>query len=236
MRAQTTDVRMPGLKSFLTRHSRPLAVIGSLALHVAVVVMLIQPSSGALSELDTRMAGEDNVEGIDVSLFDTATEAAAPADMASQFTPMLDATADDGWTPSDTPKPSPQSLADLFGEASPEQKPQARTASPSDSETLVSIDGRKSKTMNDLWKAIEPCWRRVADKNTVSVTLSVSFSPLGNLSKPPVIVRETGASLSDKRLRSESLAITALAQCGPYLMAFGQSDVNVRFPGPGAKG
>lgn len=226
---------MPGLKSYLTRHSKALAVVGSLALHVAVVVMLVLPSSGALSELDTRMAGDENVEGIDVSLFNTATEAAAPVDMAGQFAPMLDTVADDGWTPSDTPKPAPQSLADLFGEASEAQQPQAQTASPSDIQALVSVDGRESKTMNDLWKAIEPCWRRVADKNTVSVTLSVSFSPLGNLSKPPQIVREAGASLNDKRLRSESLAITALAQCGPYLMAFGQSNVSVRFPGPGAK-
>lgn len=226
---------MPGLKSYLSRHSKPLAVVGSLALHVAMVVMLILPSSGALSELDTRVAGDENVEGIDVSLFQSATEATAPApDMATQFTPILDTQADDGWTPSDTPRPS-QSLADIFGEASAEQKPQAQTASPSDTRALISVDGRKSKTMNDLWKAIEPCWRRVADKNTVSVTLSVSFSPLGNLSRPPQIVRETGASLNDQRLRSESLAITALAQCGPYLMAFGQSDVSVRFPGPGVK-
>lgn len=225
---------MPGPKSYLTRHSKTLAVVGSLALHVAVVVMLILPSSGALSELDTGMAGDETVEGIDVSLFNAATEAAAPVDMAGQFTPMLDTTADDGWTPSDTPRPS-QSLADIFGEASAAQQPQAQTASPSDTEALVSVDGRKSKTMNDLWKAIEPCWRRVADKNTVSVTLSVSFSPLGNLAKPPQIVRENGASLNDKRLRSESLAITALAQCGPYLMAFGQSDVSVRFPGSGSK-
>jgi hypothetical protein len=227
---------MPGLKSYLTRHSKVLAVAGSLILHIAAVVMLIMPSSGALSELDTRIAGNENVEGIDVSLFQSADQAAAPPpDMAGQFAPMLETMADDSWPPSNTPKPS-QSLADIFGEARAEQQPQAQTASPSDTQALVSVDGHKSKTMNDLWKAIEPCWRRVADKNTVSVTLSVSFSPLGNLSKPPQIVRETGASLNDKRLRSESLAITALAQCGPYLMAFGQSDVSVRFPGTGSKG
>jgi hypothetical protein len=224
---------MAGLTPYLTRHSKTLAVVGSLALHVAAVTMLILPSSGVLSELDTRAAGDDTLEGIDVSLFDTATEVAAPVDMAGQFSPMLDTTADDGWTPADTPKPSPQSLADLFGEASPAQQPQAKTVSPSDIEALASVDGRKSKTMNDLWKAIEPCWRRVADKNTVSVTLSVSFSPLGNLAKPPKIVREAGARINDKLRRSENLAITALAQCGPYLMAFGQSDVSVRFPTPG---
>lgn len=225
---------MRGLKSFLMRHSKILAVVGSLGLHVAVVVMLILPSSGALSELDTRMAGSEDVEGIDVSLFQSTDQAAAPSpDLAGQFAPMLEAAADEGWTPSDTPKPS-QSLTEIFGQAA-ESQPQAQTASPSDSEALASVDGRNSKTTNDLWKAIEPCWRRVADKNTVSVTLSVSFSPLGNLSKPPQIVRETGASLTDKRLRSESLAMTALAQCGPYLMAFGQSDVSVRFPGRGSR-
>jgi len=63
--------------------------------------------------------------------------------------------------------------------------------------------------------------------------LSVSFSPLGNLAKPPEIERPNGARLDDRRLKSESLAINALAQCGPYLMAFGQSDVSVQFPAGG---
>lgn len=84
--------------------------------------------------------------------------------------------------------------------------------------------------MNDLWKAIEPCWRRVADKSTQSVTLQVSFSPLGNLAKPPTILRTPGTHIDDRLLRSENQAITALAQCGPYLMAYGQQDVKVVFP------
>lgn len=221
---------MAGTTSYLTRHSKALAVVGSLALHVAVVVMLIVPSSGALTELDTHMAGDENVEGMDVSLFDTATEAATPVDMAGQFAPMLDTTPDDGWTPSDTPEPSTQSLADLFSEASAAQQPQAQTVSPSSTEALASVDGRKSKTMNDLWKAIEPCWRRVADKKTVSVTLSVSFSPLGNLSKAPAVVRDASVSTGERRRRSEDQAINAIKQCGPYLMSFGQSDVHIAFP------
>jgi len=55
--------------------------------------------------------------------------------------------------------------------------------------------------------------------------LEVSCSPMGNLAKPPVIRRNPSRRITDQMLRSESQAITALAQCGPYLMAFGQENV-----------
>jgi len=63
------------------------------------------------------------------------------------------------------------------------------------------------------------------------VTLEVSFSPLGNLAKPPVIKRNLQSHITDRMLRSESQAITALSQCGPYLNAFGQDNVVIQFPG-----
>jgi hypothetical protein len=85
--------------------------------------------------------------------------------------------------------------------------------------------------MTDLWQAIEPCWLRLKDKNTLSVELVVSFSPLGNLSKPPVIKRDPGRMVNPQMLRSETKAIEALSQCGPYLMAVGQQTISVRFPG-----
>jgi hypothetical protein len=62
------------------------------------------------------------------------------------------------------------------------------------------------------------------------VTLEVSFSPMGNLAKPPVIRSDPSLKITDQALRSESQAISALAQCGPYLMVFGQENVSVGFP------
>jgi hypothetical protein len=170
------------------------------------------------------------VEGVDLTLLRPAENSPLPAgDPISKFTPLLDSVADDGWKPLDAPKP-PHSLADIFGEQDGSQAQMAQAQAERKSDSHVKVEGRTSQTMNDLWKAIEPCWKRVADKSTVSVTLNVSFSPLGNLSKPPAIIREPNAGISDARVRSETLAIRALSECGPYLMAFGQSDLRILFP------
>lgn len=144
---------------------------------------------------------------------------------------MTEPSRPDGLRPISAAQPT-QSLSDLFGENlfKPAKAASAPASKRSEAVSHIKVSDKNSKTLNDLWKQIEPCWKRTADKNTLPVTLEVSFSPLGNLSKPPVIKRQPGAPLTDQVLRSESQAITALSQCGPYLMAFGQDGVQVKFP------
>ena len=145
--------------------------------------------------------------------------------------------ADTASPPSDwalkTSAPAPQSISEALGEnpfQPQSQSPAQAAAAKTSTEAHVKVSDRSNATPNDLWKAIAPCWNRIADKNTLPVTLEVSFSPMGNLAKPPVIRRDPSKRITDQMLRSESQAITALAQCGPYLMAFGQENVSVGFP------
>ena len=235
---------LANLRATVVRHRKPLAVTGSLGLHLVVIwFFLLQPSSNALSELDKRSYGPMTENGLNIDLARPASIPAMPAaappkppqvQALAAFATMSEPTT--AATPASLSAPSPsKSLSQVFGKdvfaPSPATPPKAETQHPSNQESHIKLTDQSNRTTpNDLWKAIEPCWRRVVTRDTESVTLSVSFSPLGNLAKPPVIMRPNGAHLDDRMLKSESMAINALAQCGPYLMAFGQSNVSVQFP------
>ena len=233
---------LANLKASAVRHRKPLAVTGSVGLHLIIIWYLLQPSSNALSELDKRSYGEVTQAGMNIDLERQAPVPPMPAappkppqtQALATFAAMSEPTT--VATPSALSAPAPaKTLNEVFGKnvfaPSTVTPPKAETQHPSDQESHVKLSDTSNRTTpNDLWKAIEPCWRRVATKDTEGVTLTVSFSPLGNLAKPPVIERPNGAHLDDRRLKSESMAINALAQCGPYLMAFGQSNVSVQFP------
>ncbi len=231
------------LRASIVRHRKPLAVTGSVGLHLIVIWLLLQPSSNALSALDQRAYGQLTQTGVDVDLYQPTSVPPMPAappkppqtQALAAFAAMSQPTTTTAsTTPLSAPSPA-KSLSEVFGKdvfaPSPTTPPKAESQHPSDQESHIKVSNQSSRTTpNDLWKAIEPCWRRVVTHDTEGVTLSVSFSPLGNLAKPPVIERPNGAQMDSRRLKSESLAINALAQCGPYLMAFGQSDVSVQFP------
>ncbi len=220
-------------RGILHRHRKPAAMILALLLHVVAIVCLILPSSGHLGE-DAALGPSQT--GVEVAFYmpgSTGETVMHPALRTPPLTQALDRFADMSDTPAESqtlkaPQPS-QSLDQVFGKDMFAQSPKA-AQTPTPSASHVDVNGRTSRTLNDLWKAIAPCWHRLADKQATGVRLSVSFSSLGNLSKPPVIVRQAGVNLTDRQLKSESLAIAALAQCGPYPMAFGQNDVTVDFP------
>lgn len=227
---------------------RAFAIGASVLLHIAVFMGMAISSSSSLSKYETKGDGQADLEGFQISLVDLHTTAKAPPSLSA---PQQSSPQDKAMqamqqmanhAPSQPVKPSdysvakspPRTLAQVFG-ANPFQPASAEppsVAAKTQKAAHVQVNQNNSPTMNDLWKAIEPCWRRLADKNTESVTLQISFSPLGNLAKPPTILRAPGAHLDDRLLRSENQAITALAQCGPYLMAYGQQDVKVQFPAP----
>lgn len=233
------------INALAKRYRKPVAVTGSVGLHLALIwFLLLQPSSASLSTVDKRAAGELTQDGINLDLVPPAPDEAPPMPPAPPkppepkavdgFAAMAEPTTATAVQPLSAASPA-NSLSDVFGKdvfvPSPTSPPRNQTQHPSDQDSHVKVANQANRTTpNDLWKAIEPCWRRVVTKETEAVTLSVSFSPLGNLAKPPAIERPTDARPDDRRLKSESLAINALAQCGPYLMAFGQSDVSVQFP------
>ncbi|CAL4869741.1 hypothetical protein MMA231_04033 (plasmid) [Asticcacaulis sp. MM231] len=218
-------------------NKRLLAVTVSIALHALLLVGLIPSSGSTLANVSTTGEGESEAEGIRLDLVGIEDDGAAPARAfqapAAQSSPMdtfmqmTDTTAPSSETPSNISNPA-KSISEALGENPFEAQPgaAARTAA----ENHVNANNTSVKTPNDLWKAIAPCWNRIADKNTLPVVLEVSFSPMGNLAKPPTIRRNTSMPITDQMLRSESQAISALSQCGPYLMVFGQENVSVGFP------
>ena len=217
---------------------RALAIAGSLGLHVLLVLALALSTTSHLSNLNLKGDSASDVEGINVRLVDLhdsakagASAAQLPAPQLQRVNDFLKMTAPSMTVANNDAKPNPvKSLTDALGQNPFEQKATSAPAPKSSAETHVKVSDTDNKTNNDLWKAIAPCWNRIADKQTLPVTLEVSFSPLGNLAKPPVIQRNPSAVISNQVLRAESQAIAALSQCGPYLMAFGQEHVQVRFP------
>jgi len=216
---------------------RIAAVAVALTLHAALFCALVISTTSHLGDVKTVGDGDSPVSGVDMDLvgLDGARAATAPLqprqDPSRQrmdaFEAMIAPAPSAMTQPAFAPANPAQSISEALNENPFDPGSQSTKTIDDDH---VSVNGKNSKSMNDLWKAIEPCWNRIADKNTVGVTLEVSFSAMGNLSKPPVIQRDPSTHIDDRVLRSESQAITALAQCGPYLIAFGQQNVEVRFP------
>lgn len=227
-------------KQKLMKYRRPLAIIVSLGLHALLISALTISSASQFADKTIDGDGQSEVEGIEIDLLGLHDSAEAmaqayqppvspqtsPIDAFMQMTGPAPAITEASFQKS----PSAQSITEALGENpfTPHDEPAG--APKSSTEAHVKTQNSDRQTPNDLWKAIAPCWNRIADKNSLPVTLEVSFSPMGNLSKPPVIKRDPTMQITDRMLRSESQAISALSQCGPYLMAFGQSGVQVRFP------
>lgn len=215
----------------------------AVCLHLGLLYVFAVSSSKGLPIEGMDGSEGDLMQGAEIAMDVSLVEATTPrqsqdtptsTSVVEKFMAMSEATPMETAVALTVAQPKASSLAQAFGEDVFTPKgAQTATGLKTDAETsMVKVEGRDQKTPNDLWKAIEPCWRRIADKDTQPVTLEVTFSPLGNLAKPPVIKRDPISQLTDQALRSESQAITALSQCGPYLMAFGQSGLQVNFPRP----
>lgn len=212
-------------------------------MHALLFCALAISSASTLADKTLKGDGQAEVEGIEldlVGLHDSAEAMAQayqpPAPQTSQMSNFMQM-ADTDSPPSDWAIKASASASKPLSEALEEnpfqpqsQSPAQAAAAKTSTEAHVKVSDRSNPTPNDLWKAIAPCWNRIADKNTLPVTLEVSFSPMGNLAKPPDIKRDPSLRINNQMLRSESQAINALAQCGPYLMVFGQENVSVRFP------
>ena len=221
-----------------SRMKRTLAIGVSLALHALLLTAFAISTTSNLANVTAKGDGEA-VEGVQIDLVGVHDNSKPqPAVVVPPETRRMNDFMQMLATPTivvDTAvaKPNPaKSITEALGE-NPFQAQTGAAAARTSDEAHVKVNDKTNKTVNDLWKAIAPCWNRIADKSSLDVTLEVSFSPMGNLSKPPIIHRNPGVSLDDRVLRSESQAISALAQCGPYLMAYGQEHVQVSFPKKG---
>ncbi len=64
-----------------------------------------------------------------------------------------------------------------------------------------------------LWGVVAPCWKSLASRSTVAVTLEIALDVRGDVSTPPQIVRPPGAVVNEQRLQAEARALAALSTC-----------------------
>ena len=224
------------------RHRRSIAVVGSVLLHVAFLLALLQHPPKGLSGGGSGGTAVGAGTGESYTAVDLYAAPPMPAAIPALKTTANPA-ADTLDTPDEAVKPPPNPLktavTDLPQLASPQtaSSPLSADVAPSAQSAAAAMSGAgQSGTTagagDDLWNAIAPCWKRIAGQDTLSVTLKITFAANGGLSKPPVIVRDDKTPITPQSLRSEAQAIAALAQCGAYPMAASKQGVEVRFPHP----
>src|SRR6185312_9278841 len=162
------------LRTIAVRYRKPVAVVGSVGLHLVLIWLLLTPSSSRLAELDKRALGALTQEGMNVDLVPPAPASTPPMPAAPPKPPQTQAieafaAMSQPTTAATSPSlsaPSPaKSLSDVFGKdvfaPSPASPPRAETQHPSNQENHIKLANQDNRaTPNDLWKAIEPCWRR----------------------------------------------------------------------------
>ena len=227
-------------RNHVQRHRRVVALTGSLLLHILFILALLSPSPKGLSAGGSNGVGNGPGSGeayaaIDlyavpspaaISAVKIRTELAAdrldaPAAVAAPENPSVQAVTSD-----------PQSLAPMVTATVASPAEVASIAQPAAAIAGAGQGGSTTGAGDDLWNAIAPCWKRVAAKDTLPVTLKITFAANGGLSTPPQIVRSDDIAITPQSLHSEALALAALAQCGAYPMAANRRDVEVNFPRP----
>lgn len=222
----------------VSRHRRLIAVAASIGLHVLFVLCLLPHSRSGFSAGGQGGTYQGEGEGLSLDLTAMALPDAQALEVREPepetLTELDDSETLDDVTNTETQVLS-EALADTPSLSQPEPE-QTAAASPAQMATVrqggEGQGGTASGTFDELWAAIAPCWRRIADTETLPVNLTVTFAGNGMLAKPPEIVRAAEDASNASALRSESLAITALAECGAYQMAAGRENVSIHFPKP----
>lgn len=221
------------------KHRRLVAIALSIGLHILFVMCLLPHSQRGFSIGGQGGHFQGDGEGLSLDLMAMALPTKQVVEIRE---PELDPLSE-----LDTPErldntaalADAESLSEVVADALSLSQPepaQNATARPAQASAArqggEGQGGTSSGTFDDLWAAIAPCWRRIADSETLPVNLTVSFAGNGMLAKPPEIMRQTEDASNAKALRSESLAIAALAECGAYQMAAGRENVGIYFPRP----
>ena len=229
------------LRRTASRRRRAIAVAGSLLLHLVFILALLPHAPEGL--LAGGSGGSSSGAGTGETYTPVDLYAAVPA---SAVMTAIRASADKGADALDAPIPAVKPKDDVLQPAlantpqlstldTPLPSPTDDTLRPALTTAAMGGAGQAGTTSgagDDLWKAIAPCWERIAGPDTLPVVLKVTFGADGALAKPPEIVRADAAAITPESLRSESLALAALAQCGAYPMAAGRQGATVNFPRP----
>ncbi len=224
---QATSAASQSITAYLARRRRKVAIGISLGLHGLVLAFFLigvsSEISGGGNHGDSFGAGTGS--GLTVEMV------SAPDAMPDAFKVKAPDPADAAQEPIDFSKPEITKAATETAMLDAPSQPVVQLAAEAmpDSPSGGAGEGGQSAGLNDpLWKQIEPCWRRIAGKETHGVMLRINFSPLGNIAKtddaPDV------PTPPDAQSRAE--AVQALGECGPYVAAGSREDVVIAFPAP----
>ncbi len=230
---------LSGLRRRALRHRRIIAATGSVLLHLLLLLALFSHAPKGLPGGGSGGTAVGAGTGETYAAIDLYTLPPAPAATTAVKTPDDPAT-ETLDKPTQTVKPQPETIQTATTMSQPAALPEVAPATPAEASAAaqpataggVGQAGTTSGAGDDLWKAIAPCWGRVAGKDTLPVALRITFGATGGLSKPPQIVRDDKAPITPQSLHSEAQALSALAQCGGYPMAANRQEVEVHFPRP----
>lgn len=222
------------------RRRLALAVSISLLLHLVLLLFLLPPQTG-LASFGTTGLGNVNGPGMAVTLVEaseivppktaTVQSSASDSTLANPET-VTTAEADD---PLEETKPldPTEAKAETTDSQADTVKSEGPTEADSVADATAGAHGQNGQADMDLWNAIAPCWNKIIDQTTVAATLTISFDANGEIASPPVIERDLTQPVTPQSLKSESLALQALAACGAYPMVKGQQNMTVQFLLPG---
>jgi len=207
-------------------HRRALAVAGSVALHLLLILALLFPlSPNGLSGGGSGGIASGAGTGETYAAVDLIPAVPAPA-ATSAVRPPNDSQAEALDSPPDAIKPQADALKTADAVA------QLATTEAAATTGGAGQAGTTSGRGDDLWAAIAPCWKRIAGRDALPVRLTVSFANNGLLERAPEIVRDPLAPIDVHTQLSEAQAIQALSECGAYTMAAGRENVTINFPRP----
>lgn len=221
-------------------YRRGISVIGSLVLHLGLLLLLL-PATTGLASLGSTGVGNVEGAGTAVTLVDAAELILPKASQTEAETTVPEQTPETAATPdtAEAVEDKAEQTQTVNATTQAETTPTTQIAysgsdvpSEDTAQAAAGAHGQNGKANTDLWNAIAPCWNRIAAKDTLSATLTISFTEDGGLSIPPVIDRDPDAPITDQSLQSEAKALAALAECGAYPMVKGQQNVKVVFPAP----
>lgn len=218
--------------------SRTAAASLAVLLHVGVVLAVLATSSGTLPHGASDPFGEG--EAISVSLAGREGAAGerpsaetrdppAETDRMDQMAQRLRAERSDLFASEAEPSRPRGSLTALFqsigrlsapGRQGDSDRTAGRTNTRGDAALTTSASREGAPSPADgsrgLWGQVEPCWRKLAPKAAVPVTLKVTLDDFGRLAAPPKILRPPIGRPDEQRLLSEALALQAIQACLPY--------------------
>lgn len=224
----------PGRQKNRRRTGQAATVLISTVLHASVFTLMFSAARGDLVSA-AGAAGGAAGPAVSVTLVRLPSPSAnlePMADLSPLAARLRNASVEDS-LPIPAPTDEFRGLADRLA-ASQAAKPKPSATDPGEaarrpaprplSEALgESRDGREktdgettgSASTGELWGRVAPCWRNIARRNKVAVTLEVSLDSLGGLRTPPKVLRASAAIIDEPRLQSESGALAALAACLP---------------------